>query len=121
MVEDEVSVRGILNDVLAFLGHQVESAETGREAMAKLERKVYDLVTLDFRLPDMSASEVWRWLLTRHPDQLARVVFMTGDLVSADTQEFLRQTGRPVITKPPTMERICQVLDEVLEAKLSDS
>ena len=46
---------------------------------------------------------------------------MTGDLVSADTQEFLRQTGRPVITKPPTMERICQVLDEVLEAKLSDS
>jgi len=121
VVEDEVSVRGILNDVLAFLGHQVESAETGREAMAKLERKVYDLVTLDFRLPDMSASEVWRWLLTRHPDQLARVVFMTGDLVSADTQEFLRQTGRPVITKPPTMERICQVLDEVLEAKLSDS
>ncbi|MBI4607943.1 MAG: GAF domain-containing protein [Candidatus Rokubacteria bacterium] len=119
VVDDEASLRSLLTDLFSGLGHHVESAATGQEAIAKLEGQAYDLVTLDLRLPDIHGKDVWRWILSRSPAQAARVIFVTGDTMSAETQEFLQKAGRPVITKPLSIERIYRVVDEVLRAKPS--
>ena len=45
-----------------------------------------------------------------HSELVDRVVFITGDIVSADLQRFLRGTGRPYIAKPFEFSAITEVL-----------
>ena len=39
---------------------------------------------------------------------------MTGDTMSPETQKFLEEAGRPVLTKPLRIERVSQIVDEIL-------
>jgi two-component system NtrC family sensor kinase len=114
VVDDEERLRNILIDVLTSLGHRVDQAANGTQAMEKLRTGDYDLVMLDLRLPDVDGRGVWRWLGRERPALTGRVVFMTGDTMSGETQQFLQDSGRPVLTKPLSIDRVRAVVDDVL-------
>ena len=114
VVDDEDRLRAILTDVLNTLGHRVEPAGSGVQAIEKLTARGYDLVMLDLRLPDVDGRGVWQWINEHRPASAGRVVFMTGDTMSGETQQFLNHTGRPVVMKPLTIDRVRAVVDEVL-------
>jgi len=114
VVEDEDPLRGLVTEVMRGLGHQVIEATSGQEALSLLERRTYDLVMLDLRLPDVDGQAVWQRAIAPHPRLAGRVVFMTGDIMSSETQEFLDETGRPCLMKPFTIEQVGRVVNEVL-------
>ena len=116
VVEDEGPLRELVSEVIHGLGHQVVEATTGVEALARLRERSYDLVVLDLRLPDVDGQAVWERALAPDPRLAARVVFMTGDIMSAETQGFLDEAGRPFLLKPFTMEEVGRVVTEVLAA-----
>ncbi len=115
VVEDEVNLREAVVDVLASRGHRVEAVASGREAMARLENGRYDMIALDLRLPDADGRTVWEWLLARDPSAAGRVVFMTGDTMSPETQQFLDAAGRPVLAKPFTVDRLLGAVEAALD------
>lgn len=119
VVDDEENLRLLLADCLSALGHQVEDVATGQEAIARLERQDYDLLTLDLRLPDLDGTEIWRWLVSQRPVLAARVVFITGDIMTPQNEQFLQETGRPVLIKPLAMVQIHKIVDEVLAQNTS--
>jgi CheY-like chemotaxis protein len=93
----------------------VVQAATGQEALFRLEEEpAYDLVMLDLRLPDVDGQIVWQRALATHPRLAGRVVFITGDIMSAETRTFLDSTERPFLIKPFTLEQLRRVLGEVL-------
>jgi signal transduction histidine kinase len=114
VVDDEDRLRSILTDVLTSLGHRVDEAANGTQAMEKLAAGDYDLVMLDLRLPDVDGRAVWQWIGERRAALAGRVVFMTGDTMSAETQQFLSDSGRPVLTKSLSIDRVRAVVDDVL-------
>ncbi|HYE93775.1 MAG TPA: GAF domain-containing protein [Terriglobales bacterium] len=116
VVDDEDRLRGILVEVLTSLGHQVDEAPSGIQAIERLRAGAYELVMLDLRLPDVDGRGVWEWVRTHTPERAARVVFMTGDTMSGDTQRFLAESGRPVLTKPLSIDRVRAIVDEILAA-----
>jgi signal transduction histidine kinase len=114
VVEDEEPLRELVSEVIHALGHHVIEATTGYEALARLRERSYDLVVLDLRLPDVDGQAVWERALAPDPRLARRVVFMTGDIMSAETQGFLDEAGRPFLLKPFTMEEVGRVISEVL-------
>jgi signal transduction histidine kinase len=114
VVEDEEPLREALTEVLHGLGHRVVGATTGFEALGRLRERAWDLVMLDLRLPDVDGQAVWERALARDPRLADRVVFMTGDIMSAETQAFLDEARRPFLLKPFTMEEVGRVVSEVL-------
>jgi signal transduction histidine kinase len=114
VVEDEAPLRGLVTEVMHGLGHHVGEATTGHEALVRLRERTWDLVMLDLRLPDVDGSTVWERALAPDPRLAGRVVFMTGDIMSAETQGFLDTAGRPFLLKPFTMEEVGRVVSEVL-------
>jgi len=114
VVDDELSLRRTLGDVLRGLGQQVDEAATGREALARLDRATYDLIALDLRLPDMHGRDVWDRVLERSRESASRVIFMTGETMSVEAEEFLTETGRPVLRKPFTIDEIQEAFGAVL-------
>jgi signal transduction histidine kinase/CheY-like chemotaxis protein len=114
VIEDEAPLRSILLEVLGGLGYKVDEAATGEAAMHRLEGETYDLIALDLKLPDIDGRTIWRWLQSRHPDLATRVVFMTGDTLSPETNAFLEEAGCPVLTKPLAIEQIARTVGGLL-------
>ncbi|MGD9113294.1 MAG: response regulator, partial [Desulfobacterales bacterium] len=54
VVDDELSMRELLEYMLTKEGYAVTCAETGRDAIGLLEKNKYDLLLCDIRLGDIS-------------------------------------------------------------------
>ena len=51
-------------------------------------------------MPGMDGIELYRRIAERDPDQAARFVFVTGDMLSGETSRRIGETGCPVVEKP---------------------
>ncbi len=58
LVDDNRVNRLLLGRQLAQLGHQVDVAENGRQALAQLRQRPYDLLLLDIEMPELDGFEV---------------------------------------------------------------
>jgi two-component system phosphate regulon sensor histidine kinase PhoR len=52
VVDDEYGIRSGVDQILELEGYEVEEAETGEEALRALEGPPFDIVLIDYRLPD---------------------------------------------------------------------
>ena len=57
VVDDEPSMREIVKFVLQGMGFNIDTAEGGREAFAKVRSTYYDLIVSDLRMPDGDGAE----------------------------------------------------------------
>src|SRR5512146_790785 len=76
IIDDEAAIRESLETLLEFEGYTVTSAETGEEGLDRLSETPFDLVLLDFALPDRNGLEVLAEIRSRDP-QLA-VIMITA-------------------------------------------
>jgi signal transduction histidine kinase len=53
VVDDEYGIRSGVHQILEMEGYEVAEVETGREALEALEREKFDVVLIDYRLPDI--------------------------------------------------------------------
>ena len=114
VVDDNGSVRNAIGDVLATVGHDVKVAASSKEAIEYLGQSPFDVVVLDLRLPDVDGRRVWHWILSDRPAMSARVLFTTGDVLSAEIEAFLQASGRPVLAKPLTVAQIRTAVQDLL-------
>jgi PAS domain S-box-containing protein len=113
IVDDEAPVRSPLKRFLERRGWQVVEAEDGEQGLQILRRsglKDFDLILSDLKMPGMSGIELHNQLQLERPELVSRIVFITGDVVSTDVAEFLKQNARPVLEKPFELTELDQVL-----------
>lgn len=75
-VDDSSTVRAYVARALGRHGASVDGAESGAEALARLDAGAYDLVILDLLLPDTDGLQLLRTIRGR--DQDSTVVMLTG-------------------------------------------
>lgn len=76
VVDDEPLIREMVCDALSQ--HDVTAVSTGREALAEILDKEWDLILCDMILPELSGLDLYRELEQRRPAVLDKLVFMTG-------------------------------------------
>jgi two-component system NtrC family sensor kinase len=112
-VDDEAVILDLLVDALGREGHRVDTAGSAREAIDKLERRSYDVLLLDLKMPDMDGKALYQSLRDRWPEQAGRVIFASGDTLQPDTQTFLARAGRPCVDKPFRLEELAAAVESV--------
>jgi CheY-like chemotaxis protein len=60
VVDDEANIRGLYKEELEDMGYEVTTVGDGMEALSLMDKNVFDLVTLDMRMPDMDGIETLR-------------------------------------------------------------
>ncbi|MFN3513831.1 MAG: PAS domain S-box protein [Phenylobacterium sp.] len=106
IVDDEPDIARTLQQILAADGWEAEVAGSARAAMACLQAQRFDLVLSDLRMADGDGPALYAWLETHRPELCDRLAFVTGDTLGAAAGRFLARTGRPVLEKPFTPDRV---------------
>src|ERR1017187_7581491 len=60
VVDDEPAVCGAIKMMLKFDGHEVQTANGSKEALALLEKGKFDLITVDYAMVGMKGDELDR-------------------------------------------------------------
>jgi CheY-like chemotaxis protein len=110
VVDDEPAIRSAIVRYFAGLGHTVDAAGTGAEAFALLDSRKYDTLLLDLRMPDTGGDAIYGELVERDPSHAARVIFLTGDVQSDESQQFIEASGRVRVTKPFTFDELTRAV-----------
>ena len=100
VVDDTRSMRAMVAAVLEGAGYEVATAESGAVALELLHEAHFDAVVSDLRMPDMDGAALWREISLRHPELAHRILFVTGDTLSPNAREFLRESRCASLDKP---------------------
>ena len=116
VVDDEVSIRQLLSEILTLDNHSVAVASSGLEAADLAERESFDVIITDMKMPGMDGAAFYRQVRQRDPQQARRIIFITGDTVSPDTRAFLQRVSNPVLSKPFKIGPLRDAIETVLSA-----
>jgi PAS domain S-box-containing protein len=115
LVEDETSVRQLVERVLKSRGYGVLAAADGGDALrlASDDGLTVDLVLTDIVMPEMSGRELVEALHTRRP--ALRVLYMSGYTDDEIVRRGLNDPGMSFIQKPFTAENLAMQVRKVLD------
>jgi len=116
VVDDEPEMAQMLAEILQRVGHKVETAGDGQEALERLAQQHYDLVLSDLRMPNLDGPGLYKAVAEQHPDQLDRLMFITGDTLAPHVTAFLAQTPVNYIEKPLNPRAVQEAVERALAA-----
>jgi signal transduction histidine kinase/CheY-like chemotaxis protein len=114
VVDDEESVRDLLQIVLQDMSMHVEMASNGHEALNLASRRRFDLIVSDLKMPGLSGSEFYEKLHGSLGARTPRFMFVTGDVLSAETRDFLDSTNSQCVLKPFDLRDVRKTVTESL-------
>jgi DNA-binding NtrC family response regulator len=115
LVEDESVLREAIAEQLGDRGYQVEQADSGETALAKLADFAFDIIITDLRLPGIDGSAVLDAAVERYPHIVAIVV--TGYGTVKDAVEAIKRGAWDFVSKPFQIDELLHVLDSALEQR----
>lgn len=77
VLDDDRSQTDLVCQVLSAAGHNCYPFQSGKEMLNQLRREAFDMLVIDWQVPDLSGPEVLRWAREKLPPNLP-VLFMTS-------------------------------------------
>jgi PAS domain S-box-containing protein len=116
VVDDEESIREIVQEGLAARGMKVEGASSSEEALPHLAAHTYDFVLCDFNLPGLNGEQFFeRMQVNASGGTAPKFVFMSGALRDPSTMATFSEKGAAVLQKPFHMAGLAALLTELLD------
>jgi len=104
IVDDEAAIRESLQTLLELEGYDVDTASDGEEGLTKLADRPYDLVLLDFAMPDRNGIEVLREI--RERDAELAVIMITAYGTVENAVNAMQAGATNFIQKPWDNEKL---------------
>src|SRR5258706_11564675 len=106
VVEDNPIVQSGISRALQHAGFVVTAFNDAISAFAALERRLFDVIVCDIKLPFVDGMQFYRQLADAHPTMTHRVIFVTAMVGDPVVDAFLQKTGRPALGKPFELEQL---------------
>ena len=113
IVEDEKLIRWSIKSRLEENGYVVSEVDSGKKAFDLLEQEDFDLMLLDFRLPDTTGVEILRRVRQEAPE--TSVVMMTAYGTVETAVEAMKLGAFDYLTKPVNLDELTVIVNKALE------
>ena len=113
VVDDDESARRTLSLISAKSGYETETAQTGLEAIQKVQQRPCDVALVDIRLPDMAGTELLAPLRKVNPD--IEVIMVTAYASAESAVRALNEGAFAYIFKPVNMDEVLATVREAFE------
>ncbi|MGB0715969.1 MAG: sigma-54-dependent transcriptional regulator [Phycisphaerae bacterium] len=113
IIEDEQLIRWSLRQKMETRDYEVTEAANGHEAAEALKNRSFDLILLDYKLPDTTGIDILKSI--REDDGDVVVIMMTAYSTVENAVDAMKLGAFDYMTKPFDMERLMHVVDKALE------
>ena len=115
LVEDVELSREVLSAIVGSLGHEVDVAEDGYEAIEMHESNDYDVILMDARMPELSGPDATRAIRKLGGAKASvPIVAVTADATADQKEEALAAGMNAFVAKPVTMADLAAAIDEAI-------
>lgn len=111
VVDDSALARRTLRHHLEDMGHRVDEANNGEQALERFALDPPDLVILDMVMSGMYGLEVLTHVRQLNPE--ARVLVVTADIQTSTAEQARSAGALGLLNKPVTREKLAQALEKI--------
>ncbi len=111
LVEDNQVNQLVASSLLRKLGHSVDLAENGKQALEALEERNYDMVLMDCQMPVMDGYEATRKIRENPAWKRLPVIAVTANVMQGDREDCLASGMNDYITKPYNRNELKAAID----------
>ena len=116
VVDDSQNIREMLEDFLAFEGHQPVLAKDGKEALKLFSEQDFDLVITDLGMPGMSGWQLSKHIKQGNPE--TPIIVITGWGAQLGDEDLTNNDVELILSKPFHLDQVKQAIHTVAD-KLS--
>jgi CheY-like chemotaxis protein len=114
VAEDNPVNQVVIGLVLKRMGHRVELAGNGLDAVLALERQVFDVVFMDVHMPEMDGLEATRRIVEKWPRHERPPIFaMTASVLEDERERCLEVGMEGFVTKPVNVKELAALLEKL--------
>lgn len=113
IAEDEMAVRMFVSRALEYRGHSTVGVEDGGAAIDAMSTEKFDLLLTDIVMPIMDGISLALKVSAENPDM--PILMMTGYSHERQRAHNLECLIHDVISKPFSLEELCNTVDNILK------
>ncbi|MDZ7651242.1 MAG: response regulator [Burkholderiaceae bacterium] len=120
LVDDNPINQLVAREMLLSLGVEVETAEHGADALARLEHGLYALLFMDVMMPvldGLATTRAWREREAQRGRARLPIVALTANAMTSDRERCLEAGMDDYLAKPVRREQLAQMLARWLPAE----
>lgn len=115
LAEDEAALRFLLTETLEEEGYEIKEAEDGQQALHCLQSEAFDLVILDYMMPERTGVDVCEWLRGNpNPNSQAPVILLTAKALEKDRERAKAAGVTQYIVKPFSPLQLVDTIEEMI-------
>ena len=115
IVDDERSMREFVSILLKKQGYEVELADSGESAMAKIGDAAFDLVLTDLKMPGAGGLDVLQF--AKEHDPSTQVILMTAYATHDTAVQAMKEGALDYVTKPFKVEELLVQVEKALDIR----
>ncbi|WP_426449309.1 response regulator [Paenibacillus sp. S-38] len=115
LADDEAALRFLLTETLADEGYEITEAEDGQGALDHLQEKRFDLIILDYMMPERTGVEVCEWLRSHgNPNRETPVILLTAKALEKDRERAKEAGVTQYIVKPFSPLQLLDTVEDLI-------
>jgi DNA-binding NtrC family response regulator len=115
VIDDERPIRRTLCEILEFEKFEVDQAENGEEGLIMAQKKEYDVILCDIKMPKMDGIEVLEKIKELEHD--STIVMISGHGTIETAVDALKKGAFDYIPKPPDLNRLLVTVRNAINKK----
>jgi len=119
IIDDNASLRTLLEVFMQSLGFQTDLAENGGLAFGLIKKNDYDVIVSDIDMPVINGVELFDLIVKHAPHLISRIVFTTGNSLEGVYRDFFMQVPCPVVLKPFSLHELADTIGSIVPASRS--
>lgn len=117
LVVDDVPMNLLVaKGILKYTGMDVDTADSGRQALSMVCQKKYDIIFMDHVMPEMDGIACLHQMkeLKNNQNQATPVIALTANAISGIREEYLRTGFQDYLSKPIAEEEMYEIIKKYL-------
>jgi DNA-binding NtrC family response regulator len=117
IVDDDLGTCTTLKNILSKKGYRVGTVHNGEEAIACAQKKDYDIIFIDMKLPTINGLETYLALKKINPEAVVIIMTAYRQELTALVEEALNNDAYACLNKPFDVEKMLRLIEEIQERK----
>lgn len=112
VIDDDPSIRNMLEIVLKKGGYDVTCTESGKSALEKLKKETFELIISDIKMPDITGIDLLKKIKAINPE--IPVILITAFASANDAVEAMKLGAEDYVTKPFNLDELRIIIHRAL-------